>query len=334
MKTADRWSQVLLKLKREHYNQQNQPKHCFKRKRIRFASIAPEHHSSVGRFRVNQSHFEGGRTLLSSVSQCSGCSSAVLWRRRANCPAGGPFCVTWHAREITGAKLYQKNSMNQSMRCWPGGKLKRGQKKTPKETTSKLSSGKSDCCKSNVIDLKGNTSVRLTRDLRPFILLKPQKHVLKFWFDMIACIPEKAAEVNARADSQTDVTWLRIGGVTYEAASNARLSAPSVGGNSLSGACEFEKRSLAPRYTLQLNSSPRRAVGKMNSFRKRQTLGRGWLASGGADVHVWISEGNSSRDFGVNGQMWDSRGWSILIQAVDVEDQSCRLFLVPHFRLL
>lgn len=92
--------------------------------------------------------------------------------------------------------------------------------------------------------------------------------------------------------------------VTYEAALNARLSAPSVGGNSLSGACEFEKRSLAPRYTLQLNSSLRRAAGKMNSFRKHQSPGRGWLASGGADVHeMWISEGNSSRDFGVNGQM-------------------------------
>lgn len=33
---------------------------------------------------------------------------------------------------------------------------------------------------------------------------------------MIICILEKAAEVNAQADSETDVTWLRKGGVTYE----------------------------------------------------------------------------------------------------------------------
>lgn len=151
---------------------------------------------------------------------------------------------------------------------------------------------------------------------------------------MNVCILEKAAEANARADSQTDVTWLRNGGVAYEPPLNARLSAPSVGGNSLSGAYEFEKRSLAPRYTLQLNISPRRTAGKMSSFRKHQSPGRGWLASSGADVHVWISEVNPSWDFVVNGQMWDSRGWSILIQAVDIEDQVCCMFLVPHFRLL
>lgn len=86
--------------------------------------------------------------------------------------------------------------------------------------------------------------------------------------------------------------------------------------------------------SLQLNISWRRTAGKMNSFRKHQSLGRGWLVSGGTDVHVLISEVDSSWDFGVNGRMWDSRGWSILIQAVDTEDQSCRLFLVPHFRLL
>lgn len=182
MKTADRWSQVLLKLKREHYNQQNQPKRCFKQKRIQFASVAPS--ITVLRARsvwINPISRAGGRFEL--CVQCSDCSSAVLWCRRANCSAGGPFCVTWHARKITGAKLFpaeKYQSMNKSMRCWPGRKLKRRQKK---ETTSKPgSSGKYGCWKLNVIDLRVNTSVHPTRDLWLFILLKPRRHLLKFWF--------------------------------------------------------------------------------------------------------------------------------------------------------
>lgn len=90
------------------------------------------------------------------------------------------------------------------MRCWPGRKLKRRQKK---ETMSKLSSGKYDCWKSNVIDLRGTTSVHLTHDLWLFILLKPQRHLLKFWFhDRIHSWEGRGGECTSWFPNRCDVT--------------------------------------------------------------------------------------------------------------------------------